>query len=84
MVGVVLGSAFGVDGGGWEEFGVSVGGESGLPAAVVVEQPVVEAADQAGVREVGGAAVGPGPQVMGLAPACRPIVTSTSAAVSGT
>ena len=59
VVGVALGAAFGVDGGWWEEFGVSVGAEAGLPAAVVVEQAVVSAADQAGVGQGGGAAVGP-------------------------
>jgi len=50
----------------WEIFGVSVRGEADLPAAVVVQKPVVVAADQAGVGQVGGAAVGPGSQVVSL------------------
>ena len=48
----------GVVGGGWDYFGLSVGGEADLPL-VVVDEGVVAAAEQGGVVVVGGAAVCP-------------------------
>jgi len=41
VVGVASGSTLEVDAGRWEIFGVSVRGEADLPAAVVVQKPVV-------------------------------------------
>ena len=68
VVVVAAGELFGVEPGGWDEFGVAVAAELDGPVAVV-EVSVVVAAEQDGVVEAGGAAVGPVPDVVGVAPA---------------
>jgi len=71
--GIPLRAAFGVDGGRWEKLGVAVGVESYVPAAVVVQEPVVATTDQTGVAEGGGATIGPRDQMVALRPTGRPI-----------
>ena len=71
-----------VDAGGWDDLGDAVGGEGDAPVAVgAVHQPVVEAAEQAAVLDVGLAAVGPAePGVVGVCPRGRPVAAGEHAA----
>ena len=70
----------GVDRGWWDVFGVAVFGESDSPA-VVVEDVVVEVADEDAVFEICGAAVGPGVAgVMTFAPIWWPVAAGEGAA----
>jgi len=50
-----------------------VGAQAGLPAAAVVQEPVVSTTDQTGVAEGRGATVSPPEQVMALGPTGGPI-----------
>lgn len=58
----------GVESFGWDDFGDAVWGRLDLPAGVGVDEVVVVGAEQAAVGQVGGAAVGPGDDVVGFAP----------------
>ena len=67
-----------VDAFGWNVFGVTVGGEPDCPAvvmnALLMDDVVVEVADEDAVVEVGFAAVGPGTvRVMDFAPIGGPV-----------
>ena len=68
MVGVAAGLLGGVDVGGWDEFGVSVGSESHGPVGGV-DEPVVVAAEGDAVVAVGVAAVAPEHDVVDVGPA---------------
>jgi hypothetical protein len=68
VVARLVGGLVGVDPGWWVEAGVSVGADVDVPA-VVVHDPVVVPAEEHQVRQLGGAAVGPEPDVVGVAPA---------------
>ncbi len=64
---VADGSSLRVDAGWWDDFGDAVGGEGQVPFALV-DEVVVEAAQEASVVEVGRAAAAPGDPMMCLTP----------------
>src|SRR5699024_10407609 len=71
VVGVAPGAAIRVDPGWWNELGVAVGGDT-YPPAVVVHAGVVVRTYQHQISQRGGAAVGPVPDVVRLAPGGGP------------
>src|SRR6266545_7732227 len=76
---VAAGVLFGVDPGGWGEFGQAVAGDADGPVLVVCGV-VVSGAEEDGVVQVGGAAVGPVPQMVGVAPAGGQVAAGEGAA----
>jgi hypothetical protein len=70
-----------VEVGRWEVFGEFVGAELHGPVVVVVDLSVVVAAEEGEVVEVGGAAVGPVFEVVGVAPAGWAVAAGEGAAV---
>src|SRR6266498_3038113 len=77
---LAAGVLFGVDPGGWGEFGVAVGGDADGPVLVVCGV-VVAGAEQDGVEQVGGAAVGPVQQMVDVAPAGGQVAAGEGAAL---
>src|SRR6266511_2565898 len=76
---VAAGVLFGGVRGGWGEFGQAVGGDADGPVLVVCGV-VVSGAEEDGVVQVGGAAVGPVPQMVGVAPAGGQVAAGEGAA----
>src|SRR6266545_307155 len=76
---VAAGVLVGVDPGGWGEFGQAVAGDADGPVLVVCGV-VVSGAEEDGVVQVGGAAVGPVPQMVGVAPAGGQVAAGEGAA----
>ena len=76
---VAAGEPFGIEPGRRDEFGVAVAAEPDGPVAVV-EVAVMVAAEQHGVGQARVAAVGPVPDVVGVAPAGRAVAAREGAA----
>src|SRR3982751_1680528 len=81
VIEVAAGPLLGGDGGRGGEVGSPVRAEGDLPAGGGwVEQPVVVAAEQHQVGQVGGSAVGPVGHVVGVGPAWWPVAVGEGAA----
>ena len=79
MAVMAAGVLFGVDPGGGDEFGQAVAGDADGPVLVVCGV-VVAGAQQDGVEQVGGAAVGPVQQMVDVAPAGGQVAAGEGAA----